>query len=559
MSIVIERETRRFVPRNEESRGGLDWVGLGPSFFADARNVTLDGWRTQAPAWSRRSLIGAAAAGAAGLFLPARTRAARLLPVAQDGATGELVIDLGVEPPTLDPALVYEVDGWSVVHSIYDAPVQLGPGGVLELVAAESMTQTDALTWEIRLRPDITFHNGEPLEASSIAFSLGHILNPDTASQVAGTFGVIEEVEEVDALTARLHLSAPAPWLPSQIAPWLALLPPDYAGDPANDFANNPVGTGPYRFVRWDRGAQIVLERYTDYQSTEAKGEPIAGSVAFRFVPDATTRVTDIVSGTSQLARSIPFDQLEVVADVAEVVEQPIAGCAFVRIPTDVAPFDNPKVRQAMNHAVDVEEIITALLVGNGERLANVFVPGGLGYDESLTPYAYDPDLARQLLTDAGYGDGFSTQLAHTTSDRADLPAAVAGQLAAVGIAVALEPMETATFNATWQDPEAAPLRFLTWRPLYDPFTLLSLVVSSAGFLSRYDDPEAQALLEAGAIETDLEARDRVYRELGTVLHDSPAGIYLWSLTSLYGLDREAPSWTPRPDDWILPLVAGES
>ena len=156
-----------------------------------------------------------------------------------------MTIDLAVEPPTLDPALVYEVDGWSVVHSIYDAPVQLGPGGTLQMVAAESMTQVDDLTWEIRLRPGINFHNGEPLEASSVAFSVARILDPETGSQMAGTFGVVEEVEEVDALTARLHLSAPAPWLPSQIAPWLALLPPGYASDPANDFANNPVGTGP--------------------------------------------------------------------------------------------------------------------------------------------------------------------------------------------------------------------------------------------------------------------------------------------------------------------------
>ena len=119
-----------------------------------------------------------------------------------------------MEPATLDPALVYESDGWSVVHSIYDALVQLGPDGTLEMVLAESMTQVDPLTWEIRLRPDITFHNGEPLDAAAVAFSIDHILDPETGSQIAGDFQVIEEVEEVDSLTVQLHLSAPAPWLP---------------------------------------------------------------------------------------------------------------------------------------------------------------------------------------------------------------------------------------------------------------------------------------------------------------------------------------------------------
>jgi peptide/nickel transport system substrate-binding protein len=492
---------------------------------------------------------------AASALLPPNIAGAWASPALQDAE--ELTIDLAVEPATLDPALVYESDGWSVVHSIYDALVQLGPGGSLEMVLAEAMIQVDPLIWEVRLRPGVTFHNGEPFDAKSVAFSIAHIIDPETKSQVAGNFQVIEEVEEVDPLTVRLNLSAPAPWLPSQMAPWLALLPPEYAGDPVNEFAKNPVGTGPYRFVRWDRGSEIVLERNDAYFTGSAKGQPMAANVSFRFVPDATTRVTDVVSGTSQLVRGVPFDELETVAAAAEVIEQPIAGCAFVRIPTDMAPFDDPRVRLAMNHAVDVEAIVASLLGGNGSRLANVFVPGGLGFDEELAPHAYDPELASQLLAEAGYPEGFGTRLAHTISERADLVAAVAGQLETIGIDVDLEPVETATFNATWQDPDAAPLRFLTWRPLYDPYTLLSLVVSNTGFLSRYDNPDAQTLLDAGAVETDLEERNRIYQELGRVLHDSPAGIYLWSLTSFYGLARDVPAWTPRPDDWILPLVAG--
>ena len=521
-------------------------------------------------ALSRRDFLAAAGAAAGSTFLvpgmvkgtPGRPQgqrghAVRLAPAFQS-ADEDLTIDLAVEPATLDPALVYESDGWSVVHSIYDALVQLGPNGALEMVLAESMSQVDPLTWEIKLRPNITFHNGEPLDATAVAFSVDHILDPETGSQIAGNFQVIEEVEELDPLTVRLHLSAPAPWLPSLMAPWLVLLPPVYAGDPTNDFANNPVGTGPYRFERWHRGSRIVLERNADYFGETAKGEPVAETVTFRFVPDATTRVTDVVSGTSQLVRAVPYDELETVAAAAEVVDQPIAGCAFVRIPTDVAPFDNAVVRLALNHAVDVESIIASLLGGNGVRLSNLFVPGGLGYDENLAPHAYDPVLAQQLLAEAGYPDGFSTRLAYTTGERADLAAAIAGQLGAAGIDVELEPVETATFNATWQDPESAPLRLLTWRPLFDPYTLLSLVISNTGFLSRYDNPDAQPLIEAGAIEPDPEERDRIYRELGRVLHDSPAGIYLWSLTSFYGLDRDAPPWTPRADDWILPLVASE-
>lgn len=499
---------------------------------------------------NRRRFVG----GSIGVAAMTLSRAAK--PDVAQGQQNVMTIDLAVEPPTLDPALVYESDGWSVIHSIYDALVQLGAEGTLQMVLAESMTQVDPRIWEIVLRSGVTFHNGEPFDANSVEFSIAHIVDPETKSQIAGSFGVIENVEIVDPLTVRLHTAQPAPWLPSQMAPWLAMLPPQYASDPANDFAQNPVGTGPYQFVRWDRGSRIILEENADYFGGGAKGTPVVPKVWFRFVPDATTRVTDIISGTSQLIRAVPFDELEIVAEAAEVVSQPIAGCAIVRIPTDIAPFDDARVRLAMNHAIDVDTIVAALLGGNGTRLPNLFVPGGLGFDGAMAPHAYDPELAKQLLADAGYGDGFSARLAHTIAERTDLVAAVAGQLEAVGISVELEPLETATFNATWTDPEAAPLRFLTWRPLYDPYTLLSLVISNKGFLSRYNDPEAQALIDAGAIETDREARNRTYQDLGRVLHDSPAAIYLWSLTSFYGMERDAPPWTPRPDDWILPLDA---
>jgi peptide/nickel transport system substrate-binding protein len=500
---------------------------------------------------SRRHLL-ASALGAGLASLPT-LRTVR----AQDGARApELAIDLANEPATLDPALVYEADGWSIVHSVYDSLVQWDSDGQLQPLLAESFEQVDPLVWEFRLREGIAFHNGEPFDAASVAFSVAHIQDPETKSQVAGNFSVIESVEEVGPLTVRLNLSAPAPWLPAQIAAWLAMLPPVYAADPANDFANNPVGTGPYRFAGWARGSELRVEANPDYFTTSPKGVALADVVRFRPVAEPSTRVADLLSGSSGIIRSVPVDQVAAVErEGATVIAEPLSGFAIVRIPTDVAPFDNVLVRQAMNYAIDVETIVGSLLDGNGVRLPSIFVPGGMGWDPDLKPYPHDPEKAMALLQEAGFGKGFDTALAFATIEREDIVAAIAGQLEVVGIRAALQPTEVATFNATWKDPAAPPLRFLTWRPMFDPFTALNLLFNAEGFLSRYQNPNAQKLIQAGAGEPDVKIRNDIYRDLSKVLRDEPAGIYLYQLTGFYGVAADLPPWSPRADDYIIPTT----
>ena len=145
------------------------------------------------------------------------------LVAAQEESVEELVIDLASEPDTFDPALTYKADGWSVVHSVYDSLYQYGPDGALEPLLAESLPAlVDPQTYEIKLRSGIAFHNGEPVDAKAVAFSVAHILDEKTGSQVTGQFAVITEVKEIDPLTVHLVLSQPAPWLPAQIAAWLA-------------------------------------------------------------------------------------------------------------------------------------------------------------------------------------------------------------------------------------------------------------------------------------------------------------------------------------------------
>ena len=499
------------------------------------------------PTFNRRLLL--ASSGAIGIGMALRRGTVAQTPAA---LLDELVIDLSSEPASIAPGLVYEPNGWSITNAIFDALWEYDDSGNLVMVGAESLEWPDAMTMMIKLRAGQLFHDGSPVTSGSIVASWQQVVAKETGSSIAGNFGTITAIEAIDDLTAQVTLNSPSPWLPAQIAAWMPLInpaTPDAAGTSAQ-----PNGSGPYSFVEWVSGDHIKLAANPAY-SSPVKGQPIASKVTFRFVTEGSTRVADLNSGTAQLIRSVPVDSLDSVRDKGNVVvETPVSGVAFVRIATDTPPFDDVRVRQALNYAVDVDTIRTALLDDTGQRLPNLFPPGGMGFDAALPPYSFDPDKAKSLLKDAGVS-GLETTIAVTNSERKDIVEAIAGYLSDIGIKTDVQVQEIATFNAEWADPKAAPLRFASWRPMFDPFNLLFLVFGQGGYLSRYSDGDVQSSIAAAASENDPKARAIAYQELGKQLTASPGAIYLWNLSSIYGAAPNL-SWTPRPDDAIVPTDA---
>lgn len=503
---------------------------------------------------SRRALVGGLGVGYAALLGQGGTGLARGQAATPVALIPDLVIDLPGALPSIDPALAYSPREWSVVHSIYDAPIGFTADGSLRPLAAERFTAIDDVTFEIRLRKGPTFHDGSPVTSAAVQRAVAYIQG--SASFAVDLFRVISRVEIVDELTARIVCDAPAPWLPAQIAVWLVLLPENFSAEAA---ATSPVGTGPYRFESYQPGDSITLVRNDSDQVDSVKGSAMAERVTYRFVSEASTRVADLATGAAQIVTELPIDQLGAVVQAnGEVVEPPIVGSAWIRIATDVAPFADPRVRRALNHAVDVQAVADALVSTRSRRLASLFPDArSIAFDEALSPYAYDPDRARSLLAEAGLAEGFETELELTAGGRADVAEAITAQLGEVGVRVRIVASEYADFNQTWADPSRPPLRLATWSPLYDPHTLLSLVFESSGFLSRYKNDDVDRLVAAAAIEVNGEARAAFYRELSRVMYEDPPALFLWNLTSAYGVAQEASSWTPRGDEYVIATVNG--
>lgn len=512
---------------------------------------------------TRRDLVQTGAAlGAASLAIAGQTdqiAAQDATPIATVTPPREaMTIILATEPPLLDPIRTYKLEGWSIVHSVYDTLIFRAADGTIQPLLAESFSQPDDVTIEFVLRQGVLFHNGETFDSRSVVATVAHMQDPETASQVAGDFSAITSVEAVDAYTVRFHLAQPAPALLGQVAVYLGMLPPDYIADPANDFGGSaPVGTGPYCFVSWERGQAVTLEANPAYQPVAAKGAALAQTVTFRFVAEATTRVADLLAGNADIVSNVPRDQIAELddSDVAASLVAPVAGLAFVRLVSAGEDWSIAALRQAANYAVDVDVIVETLLGGQGQRLATLLTPESLGYDATLAPYPYDPDGARELMAGAGLTRGVSAELQITPDANQAVAEAIAAQLSQVDIRTSVTVVDATEFNGSWKD-EGSDVRLVSWRPLFDPQSLFSLMFSTLGFLSRFSDTDIDAMIAAAGTDPDPASRAERFREIGQAMHDNPPAIFLWNLTAVYGVRRDLSGWAARPDEYILPVGA---
>lgn len=503
---------------------------------------------------TRRHFLATTAGAVGALALPS------LAATANTPAT-HLTVDLTTDAESMDPYLVYQNDGLSVMKSLYDTLIDRDARGALVPMLAESYRWRSATLLEMTLRRGITFHNGEPLDAAAVAYSVQRMLNPQTRSQVRQSYTAIQRVETVGAATVRFHLSQPNVALIDALTQFLSIVPPRYIGQKgATYFATHPVGTGPYQFGEWVRDSHIALHAHPSYWAGSPKGSALAQTLTFRPISQAFTRIADLKTGVADLVRQIPptlTPSLKAMGSHAPVHLQDAMTTRFAMVflnTVNAGPLRDVRVRQALNYAVDVPSIITALMGGSGTRLAAPATPHTLGYDPHLQPYSYDPARARALLTQAGYPQGFRIAMDYPSSERADIVQAIAGQLSAVGVQVTLQPRELAVFNQEWGSGQQAPLRYATWGPMFEPWTLL-FFATSHGILSKYANATVDRLMFTALATTDDTRRAALYSQVFRQLHNDAMGIFLFPLSDIYGV-RNGLTWTPRADDVLLLTTA---
>lgn len=485
-------------------------------------------------------------------LLIAITAAAGLLGAAPAGAKDLFVIDNVQEPATLDPHRQWNPDSYTVYRNIYDNLVTRDASGAIAPQVALSWKAASDTEVDFVLRDDIKFHNGTPLTADDVVYSVKRITNPDFKSPQLGQFSKIVDAKATGAHTVRLTTDGPYPVLMAQLVK-LSIVSKDYAEQAGDEQLNlQPMGSGPYKFVEWRKGIKVALERNDSYW----RGTAPFAKVEFAAVPDAATRIADLRTGKADLIVGLNPDdalQLKGVSGV-EVRSAPTERVGYFMMNTQGGPLTDKRVRRALAHAIDRKLIIDALLGGYSQVTNQLLTPAHFGYIEGLEWHAYDPEKAKALLAEAGHGNGVEIEIITAPPFDQRIIQAMQQQLSDVGVTLKISMSDMSTFLGRRRaEPDGfGDTVFGRWScACQDADGVLFAMFHSKSVWSKYANPELDKYLVAGRSTLDPDERIAAYTAAHKIILEETPSIPLYQAAAIYGAKGQL-KWSPTANESVF-------
>lgn len=467
------------------------------------------------------------------------------------GATAqELSIAIGAEPRTLD--LLTAEDGQRELFqfSVYEPLAFRNTENMEELepVLAESW-ESDGNVWTFQLRDGVTFHDGSEFTAEDVVGTFDRLLSKGSelgGSRAAG----VTDVRAVDDLRVEIETGAPDPTIPAKVA--LIGIIPSELSDPKDDtLASEMVGTGPYRFVSWDRGQQIVLEANEDHWAET----PQLKDLTIRFLEEDATRLSALEADELDIALKMPSEFESQAPNVVTAASPDVYTLFFNTIAG--GPLEDQRLREAVNYAIDRQALIDQLLGGHGEQVKGQFVGQYVfGSTPNLEEFPYDLERAQQLVQEASGGTAPTVSLSAPTGrwpkDR-EMGQAIAGMLEEAGFKVDLQLPELSAWLEGLVGPAEQGADMWLAGHGNDIFDMERSVawVSCGEALSHYCNREVLDLVEDARTTLDEEQRLRLYEQMWEIVHEDAAYASISTIDQVH-FTQENVQWTPRPDYFIL-------
>ena len=440
-----------------------------------------------------------------------------------DGAKDTLIVAIPESPTYMDPMVQASIGTYRVTTQMFDRLVMMDNDMNLVPGLAESWEVIDDTTTVFHLRQGVKFHNGEEMTSEDVKYSLERcIANPG----VNYNYLIIESITCDDDYTVTIKTSAPFNALLYRLSLDAASIICKSADTSAEEFNKNPVGTGPFKFVSWELGGDVVLEAFEDYWG----GAPAVMRVIFRTIPEALNRTIGLETGEVDLAYDLGITDLESLADNASVttLTSPSTTVWYVGMNVQKAPFDNEKVRQAVAYALDPQGYIDLVFSGEATPANYTMLPPSVdGYVSDCSDYSCNVEKAKELLAEAGYPDGFSTTLwCSDTQVMRDSAVVIQEQLRQVGINAEVKTLESGQFQS--ETGNGAHDMFIMSKTSIDPDSMLRSMyhteaLGPSGNRCFWTTPEVDALIDEASTTTDTEHAMELYAEIqGKVAEAAP-------------------------------------
>lgn len=508
---------------------------------------------------------------------PAKTEQPVQTPAPEPAKEGpkQLIVGRGGDSVGLDP--IRETDGetFKVTENIYDTLVGYEDGGtkVVPSLAEKWEVSPDGLTYTFTLRKGVKFHDGTDFNAEAVKWNFERWMdkshpyhNQDGYYYYNDMFGgykgdpnhVIKSVEAVDPGTVRFTLNYPlAPFIQNLgMSPFAIASPTAVQAAGADGFTEKPVGTGPFKFKEWKRNDSITLEKNPDYWNA---GYPKVDTLVFKAIPENTARLTALINGEIDLMDGLNPDDAETVQANSDLqlIQRPSMNIGYIGFNVEKEPFNNPKVREAISHAINKPEIIEAFFAGFGQPAVNPMPPTLWGHNDSIKDREFNLDKAKQLLAEAGFPNGFKTDFWAMPVPRPYMPdgvkiaEAIQQDLKKIGIETEIVTMEWATylekvrlgeqtmFMLGWTGDNGDPDNFLA--------TLLDKNNIDGNNNTRWANEEAsQLMMKAKQASTQAE-REELYKQVQEIIFKDVPLVPLAHSTPVLAARANVVDYKPHP------------
>jgi peptide/nickel transport system substrate-binding protein len=484
-----------------------------------------------------------------------------------------LLASVAASAQTKDDTIVYvfnsDVDSWDPPNSVQRAAIILGYNVFNHLAErdlksmkvgpslATGWKSLDDTTWEVTLRKGVRFHDGSPFTARDVKATFDRVLDPAKKMTARGNHAKIKSVEIVDDHTVRFKTDGPYPLFVERLTAQV-MQSEKVIREKGHDWMQeNPVGTGPYKLVKWVRKQEHLLVRNDDYWGPK----PAFKYARIRIIPEMATEIAELISGGVDIIKAVPPDQMDVIgkSGVARTSSAPILRTAFLQLDqagrSGPNPFQDRRVRQAANLAVDADAIIKHVLNGLGDRVATAVNPMAFGFDPGIKPYKQDLGRAKKLLAEAGFPNGidvrFLTTAPNVEPGVTQTNEAIVADLAKVGIRATQRYIgESVPFISQVKESKAGPMFQWSWGyySIFDADAILHDVFKCGETYSYYCNKQLDDLIHAGRTTLDPRKRAEIYAKAQQLLFDDAAYIFKWGLRGVWGLSNRIDYEAPRDE-----------